>query len=137
MRVLSPIPLVLAPRPVWNGAAPEIVCPRTPPGVGKRQGRPVSLLCSRNAAHGDEDRMWMVVAVSALDKPHGPVVFWLRKLGPSRTMSERTFEHCVSPSPPATITTAPCNHRKSQRRNIHILWMEREELERNSIKRGG
>jgi hypothetical protein len=25
---------------------------------------------------------------------------WLRKLGPSETLSERTFEHCVSPSAP-------------------------------------
>src|SRR6478752_5670196 len=32
-------------------------------------------------------------------KPHIPVAAWLRKLGPSWTLSERTFEHCVSPSP--------------------------------------
>ena len=50
-------------------------------------------------------------------KLHSPVTAWLRKLGPSRTSSERTFEHCVSPSPlgTATAATGVCTHRKSQR----------------------
>ena len=34
-----------------------------------------------------------------------PVAAWLRKLGPSRTLSERTCEHCVSPSLKATAAT--------------------------------
>ena len=35
-----------------------IVRPRTPPGVGKREVRPVTLLCSRNAAHGNGGGVW-------------------------------------------------------------------------------
>ena len=35
----------------------------------------------------------------AMDKLQGPIAAWLRKLSPSETLSERTFEHCVSPSP--------------------------------------
>jgi hypothetical protein len=42
-------------------------------------------------------------AAPALDEPRGSVAAWLRKLAPSRTMSERTFKHCVSPSPAATV----------------------------------
>jgi hypothetical protein len=56
----------------------------------------------------------MVAFASALDRPHDPVVAWLRKLGPSMTSSERTFDHCVSPLPTATATTGSCIHRKSQ-----------------------
>jgi hypothetical protein len=36
----------------------------------------------------------------AMDKRQGPILAWLRKLGPSETLSERTFRQCVSPSPP-------------------------------------
>jgi hypothetical protein len=32
-------------------------------------------------------------------EPQRNVPAWLRKLGPSWTLSERTFKHCVSPSP--------------------------------------
>src|SRR5687768_11025315 len=43
-----------------------------------------------------------------------PIAAWLRKLGPYWTLSERTFEHCVSPSRNATATTGHATHRKSQ-----------------------
>ena len=28
-----------------------------------------------------------------MDKPQGPIPAWIRKLGPFKTLSERTFEH--------------------------------------------
>src|SRR6478735_5857867 len=56
----------------------------------------------------------MVAFASALDRPHDPVVAWLRKLGLFWTSSERTFDHCVSPLPRATATTGSCIQRKSQ-----------------------
>jgi hypothetical protein len=50
------------------------------------------------AAHPDEEGGGWSPSAPAMGKPHGCVAAWLRKLGPSRTSSERTFEHCVSPS---------------------------------------
>ncbi len=35
-----------------------------------------------------------------MDKLQDPIAAWLRKLGPSETLFERTFEQRVSPSPP-------------------------------------
>src|SRR6476660_5650065 len=84
--------------------------------------------CARRTRTPEGRRKRMVVCCSALDKPHGPIVFWLRKLGPFRTTSERTFEHCVSPSPAATITTGPCIHRKSRRRHHPHPYGSKREL---------
>jgi hypothetical protein len=72
----------------------------------------VDLLCSPNA----HTRMRWISLVSpcargrdlkadgrhclARSEPQFILTAWLRKLGPSWTMSERTFEQCVSPSPP-------------------------------------
>ena len=72
----------------------------------------------------------MVASAQAMDKLQSPIAAWLRKLGPFE-MTERTFEHCVSPSPPgkrarpgasrvgrvrtATAATGLCIHRKSQK----------------------
>jgi hypothetical protein len=57
----------------------------------------------------------MIAVASAMDRLHDPVVAWLRKLGPSMTSSERTFEHCVTPLPTASTTTGSCIQRKSQK----------------------
>jgi hypothetical protein len=54
------------------------------------------------------------LSAQAMDRLQGPIAAWLRKLGPSKTLSERTYEHCVSPSPKATAAIRPCIHRKSQ-----------------------
>ena len=43
--------------------------------------------------------MLLVASAPATNTPHDPVVAWLRPLGPSWTLSERTFAHGVSPSP--------------------------------------
>ena len=42
------------------------------------------------------DRPWLLTRGV---EPQCDVPAWLRKLGPSWTLSERTFKHCVSPSP--------------------------------------
>jgi hypothetical protein len=68
--------------------------------------------------------------VQRVVKLHGPIAAGLRQLDPSRTSSERTFGHGVSPSPPgkrarlgaprvgrvrmATAAIGPCTPRKSQ-----------------------
>ena len=65
--------------------------------VGRR-GPLVSLARRTRTPERGTESGWSPSA-PALDKPHGPVVAWLRKLGPSWTSSERTYEHCVSPSP--------------------------------------
>ena len=74
-----------------------IIRPRTPPGVGKGQGRPVSLLCSRNAVHHEGNRMWLVVScfqrwINRMALPF----FGSANLVRFRTTCERTFEHCVA-----------------------------------------
>ena len=56
----------------------------------------------------------MVASAQAMDKLQSPIAAWLRKLGPFE-MTERTFEHCVSPSPSAPAATGLCIHRKSQK----------------------
>ena len=43
--------------------------------------------------------MLLVASAAATNTPHDPVVAWLHQLGPSWTLSERTFAHGVSPSP--------------------------------------
>ena len=73
----------------------------------------------------------------AMDKLQGPIAAWLRKLSPSETLSERTFEQCVSPSPPGEKSASwraqgwagenvdrrnrPCTPRRSQVTTIPLF----------------
>jgi hypothetical protein len=56
----------------------------------------------------------------AMDKLQGPILAWLRKLGPSETLSERTFRHCVSPSNKATAGIEPSSIANRRRRHVHL-----------------
>ena len=75
-------------------------------------------------------------AAPAVDKPHGRIAFWLRKLDASWASPECIFKHCVSPSPlgksarlgmrraarvrTATKTTGLASTASRRRRSIHI-----------------
>jgi hypothetical protein len=61
--------------------------------VKGRLEQPGQSLCSRKAK-----RLDVQPPLQRGVKPHGAAAAWLRKLGPPRTVSERTFRHCVSPS---------------------------------------
>ena len=56
------------------------------------------VLCSPNAHSQKAEGGGWSPGAPAMGTPHGSVAAWLRKLVPSRTSSERTIEHCVSPS---------------------------------------
>src|SRR5678815_4713644 len=53
-------------------------------------------------------------SAQAMDKLQDPIAAWLRQLGPSKTLSERTLGHGVSPSLNATAAIGSCIPRKSQ-----------------------
>ena len=57
----------------------------------------------------------------AMDKLQGPIAAWLRKLSPSETLSERTFEQCVSPSPKGDRRDkAPASIANRSGRPVHL-----------------
>jgi hypothetical protein len=104
-------------------------------------------LCSPNAHTRLGRGRRMIAPAQATVKPHDLSLAWLRKLDPSWASSERTFEQCVSPSPPgkrarlgaprvgrvrmATAATGSCTPRKSQEAIDRLLGEGTSELGRN------
>ena len=71
-------------------------------------------MSSERKAYGLVDR-WMVAFVLKRWITAGPYPGLAPQTWSVPTASERTFEHCVSPSLAATARIRPCIHRNSQK----------------------